>query len=153
MSTNNAHTTRSLLEGLVVDYGGDRSLVGHPVNMHRLPMLRALEHSGLIEIKVVVLVKRWVVTAAGMIWLLLIRQGPSEGLHLDRDILCGKDGYWMTRHEAVEGMMHLKREDLAFVTDLFGGTPLDPCHAQVLVHLGDGDPLRSLSRFEPVNVK
>lgn len=150
MTKTNADQAMMMLEHLIRAYGQEESLVGHRLNLMRLRTLRALEHAGLIEIKTVVLVKRWVVTAAGVIWVLLRRVEPGAGLHLDRDILCGKDGYWMTRDEAIEGMMRLKRDDLAVITDLFGGAPLDPCHTQVLVYLGEGDPLQSYPRFAPV---
>lgn len=143
----NTDAAHGLLEALVQTYARPETLVVSTLSFARLRMLRALEHAGLVEIKDVVLEKRWVVTAAGAIWLALVKAGSDTGLNLDRDILCGKIGFWMSRAEAVEGMLRLRRDGLCRITRLDGSDPEDPCHAEVLLYLDDGDPLRALARF------
>ena len=149
MFTENHKLAELTLTRLKASYAADWSLVGHPDNIANLPVLRALERADLIKIEVVVMNKSWVVTAAGAIWLALVKAGPEKRLSLDRDILCTPIGYWMRRSDAVDGMLSLDRAGLCDVTDVNGQRPEYLSITPVFLGLEYGDPLHDLARYLP----
>lgn len=97
----------NILEALARDYGQPASVVGRWAPLDRvqaLARLRALEMVGLTAIKSVVLEKRWVVTAAGVVWLMLNQVG---GRVSRAQVLCSPVGYWMTADELQQGLKML----------------------------------------------
>ncbi|USN13951.1 hypothetical protein KABACHOK_01150 [Brevundimonas phage vB_BpoS-Kabachok] len=120
-TTDNPRDAVDVLRHLVDTYACDESVVGHPINLARLPQLRMLERCGLVEIREVVLNKRWVTTAAGAIWLTLREAGLAKTVRLDDDILNTQKGFWMSRTEAVCAAILLERQGLAQMTNATGG--------------------------------
>ncbi|USN14648.1 hypothetical protein DOMOVOI_01740 [Brevundimonas phage vB_BpoS-Domovoi] len=120
-TTDDPRDAEDVLRHLVAVYARDESVVGHPINLARLPQLRMLERCGLVEIREVVLNKRWVTTAAGAIWLTLREAGLAKTVSLDDDILNTKKGFWMTRAEAIAAAILLERQGMAQMTNATGG--------------------------------
>lgn len=130
--TDNPRDGQDVLSHLVTVYAGRASLVGDARNLARLPQLRTLERLGLAEIREVVLEKRWVATAAGVIWLTLLETGPAKTVSLDDDILNTQKGFWMTLDEAVYAALLLERQGMVRITSASGGVvdypSIEPIH-------------------------